>query len=65
VKVARRDVEQFDCAPVHKSKDLTKEEFEREVERRLTSKKSEPWRPLYFTVYEGQLAVIEQALETA
>ncbi len=44
VKVARRDGEQFDCAPwVHKAKDLNKEEFEREVERHLTDKESEPW----------------------
>src|ERR1700722_6309784 len=66
VKVARRDGEQFDCAPwVHKAKDLNREEFEREVERHLTGKESEPWELLYFKVYKGQLAVIEQALETA
>src|SRR5580698_6852194 len=34
VKVARRDGEQFDCAPwVHKAKDLNREEFEREGEK--------------------------------
>jgi hypothetical protein len=66
VKVARRDGEQFDCAPwVHKAKDLNREEFEREVERHLTGKESEPWELMYFKVYKSQLAVIEQALETA
>ena len=43
VKVARREGERFDCAPwVHKAKDLNREEFEREVERHLTGKESEP-----------------------
>jgi hypothetical protein len=66
VKVARRDGEGFDCAPwVHKARDLNREEFEHEVERHLTGKESEPWELLYFKVYKSQLAVIEQALETA
>ena len=66
VKVARREGESFDCAPwVHKAKDLNREEFEREVERHLTGRESEPWELMYFKVYKSQLAVIEQALETA
>ena len=66
VKVARREGEGFDCAPwVHKAKDLNREEFEREVERHLTGKESEPWELMYFKVYKSQLAVIEQALETS
>src|SRR5487761_1050223 len=66
VKVARRDGERFDCAPwVHKAKDLNREEFEREVERHLTGKESEPWELIYFKMYKSQLMVIEQALETA
>jgi len=66
VKVARRDGEQFDCAPwVHKAKELPREEFKREVERHLTGKESEPWEMIYFKVYKSQLPVIEQALETA
>jgi len=66
VKVARREGEQFDCAPwVHKAKELPKEEFAREVEKHLTGKDSEPWELIYFKVYKSQLAVIEQALETA
>ncbi len=66
VKVAPRDGERFDCAPwVHKAKDLNREEFEREVERHLTGKESEPWELIYFKMYKSQLMVIEQALETA
>jgi hypothetical protein len=50
---------------VHKAKVLNREEFEREVERHLTGKESEPWELIYFKVYKSQLAVIEGALETA
>ena len=65
-KVARRDGQKFDCATwLHKAQELPKEEFKREVERHLTGKESEPWEMLYFKVYKSQLAVIEQALETA
>jgi hypothetical protein len=53
VKVARAERQNFDC------------EFKREVERHLTGKETEPWEMLYFKVYKSQLAVIEQALETA
>jgi hypothetical protein len=48
-----------------KPRSLNREEFEREVERHLTGKESEPWELIYFKVYKSQLAVIEQALETA
>src|SRR5271154_6318925 len=66
VRVARREGERFDCAPwVHKAKQLPREEFEREVERHLTGKESEPWEMIYFKLYKSQLPVIEQALETA
>jgi hypothetical protein len=44
---------------------MPREEFKREVERHLTGKETEPWELLYFKVYKSQLAVIEQALETA
>jgi hypothetical protein len=50
---------------LHKAKELPKEGFKGEVERHLTGKECEPWELLYFKVYKGQLAVIEQALETA
>ena len=66
VKVARTEGQNFDCAPwVHKAKRMPREEFKREVERHLTGKETEPWDMLYFKVYKSQLAVIEQALETA
>jgi len=58
--------QKFDCATwLHKAQELPKEEFKREVERHLTGKETEPWEMLYFKVYKSQLAVIEQALETA
>jgi hypothetical protein len=66
VKVARAEGQRFDCAPwVHKARVMPREEFKREVERHLTGKETEPWDLLYFKVYKSQLAVIEQALETA
>ena len=66
VKVARKDGDEFVCAPwVHKAKELPREEFRREVERHLTGKETEPWEILYFKVYKSQLSVVEKALETA
>jgi len=66
VKVARRDGQQFDCATwLHRAQQLPKEEFKHAVEKHLTGKETEPWEILYFKVYKSQLAVIEQALETA
>ncbi len=65
-KVARRDRQEFDCAPwVHKASRMPREEFKREVDRYLTGKDTEPWEILYFKAYKSQLPVIEQALETA
>jgi hypothetical protein len=65
-KVARREQQDFDCAPwVHKAQEMPREEFKREVERHLTGKETEPWEILYFKAYKSQLPVIEQALETA
>ena len=65
-KVARRDGQQFDCATwLHRAQEMPKEEFKRDVERHLTGKETEPWEILYFKVYKSQLAVIEQALDTA
>jgi hypothetical protein len=65
-KVARRDGAEFDCATwLHRAQQLPKEEFKREVEKHLTGKETEPWEILYFKVYKSQLAVVEQALETA
>ena len=65
-KIARREGSRFDRATwLHKAKEMPKEQFKREVERHLTGKETEPWEMLYFKVYKSQLAVIEQALETA
>ena len=66
VKVARREGQQFESAPwVHKASAMAREEFKREVERHLTGKETEAAEMLFFRVYKSQLAVIEQALETA
>jgi hypothetical protein len=65
-KIARREGQRFDCATwLHKARQMPKAEFKREVERHLNGKETEPWEMLYFKVYKSQLAVIEQALETA
>src|SRR5580700_550794 len=65
-KVARRERQNFDCAPwVHKARELPREEFKRAVERHLTGKETEPWEILYFKAYKSQLPVIERALEAA
>jgi hypothetical protein len=50
---------------VHRAQELPKEEFKREVERHFTGRETEAWELLYFKLYKSQLAVIEQALETA
>jgi hypothetical protein len=65
-KVARREGQRFESAPwVHKAQELPKEEFKREVERHLTGRNTEASELLYFRLFKSQLAVIEQALETA
>ena len=66
VKVARREGLRFESAPwVHKAQELPKEEFKREVERHLTGRNTEASELLYFRLFKSQLAVIEQALDTA
>ena len=65
-KVARREGQRFDCATwLHKARELPKEELKREVERHLTGQETEPWEIIYFKLYNSQLPVVEQALETA
>ena len=64
--MARREGQQFESAPwVHKAQELPREEFKREVERHLTGRNTEASELLYFRLFKSQLAVIEQALETA
>jgi hypothetical protein len=66
VKVARRDQQRFESATwLHKARSLPKEEFKAEVERELTGRDTEPSELMYFKVYKSQMAVIEQALDTA
>ena len=65
-KIARRDRQGFDCATwLHKARELSKEEFKQEVERELTGKITEPWEIVYFKLYQSQIPIIDQALETA
>jgi hypothetical protein len=66
VRVARREGQDFDCAPwVHKASSMPREEFKQEVERHLTGKETEPWEIIYFKLYKSQIPVVEEALETA
>jgi hypothetical protein len=56
----------FDCATwLHKARELPKEDFQREVERELTGKITEPWEIVYFKLYQSQIPVIDRAIETA
>ena len=66
-KLARsRENQRFDCATwLHKARELPKEEFRREVERELTGKQTEPSELIYFKLYQSQIPVVEQAIETA
>ena len=65
-KLARRQGQRFESATwLHKAPQMPKAEFQREVEKELTGKDSEPSELIYFKVYRSQLPVIEQAIETA
>src|SRR3954469_3233030 len=65
-KLARRDGQDFACAPwVHKAREMRREDFRREVERELTGREVEASELMYFKVYKSQIPVIEQAIETA
>jgi hypothetical protein len=44
---------------------MPKEDFQREVDRHLTGRETEPWQILYFKEYKSRIPVIEQAFETA
>jgi hypothetical protein len=50
---------------LHKSRELPKEEFRREVEKELAGEEAEPSELIYFKVHKSQVSVIEQAIETA
>ena len=65
-KLARAEGQRFICAPwVHKAQSMTREQFQREVEKELTGRDSEPHELIYFKVYKSQIPVIDQAIETA
>ncbi len=65
-KLARRQGQRFESATwLHKARQMPKAEFQREVEKELTGKNSEPSELIYFKVYKSQIPVIEQAIETA
>jgi hypothetical protein len=56
----------FDGAPWgHKAKELPKEEFKREVKKRVTGQETEPWEIIYFKLYKGQIPTLKRALEAA
>lgn len=48
-----------------RARQMPKAEFQREVEKELTGKDSEPSELIYFKVYKSQIPVIEKAIETA
>jgi hypothetical protein len=61
VKLARRDRQNFDCATwLHKARQMTKEDFKKEVERELTGRETQPWEIVYFKLYQSQMPVIER-----
>ena len=65
-KLARKQGQSFESATwLHKARQMPKDDFKREVEKELTGREEEPSELLYFKVYKSQLAVIEQAIETA
>ena len=65
-KLARHQGQHFESATwLHKARQMPKAEFQREVEKELTGKDSEPSELIYFKVYKSQIPVIERAIETA
>jgi hypothetical protein len=65
-KLARKQGQRFESATwLHRARQLPKEEFKREVERELTGREEESSELIYFKIYKSQIAVIEQAIETA
>jgi hypothetical protein len=65
-KLVRAEGQNFDCAPwMHKARTMPREEFRREVEKKLTGRETEPHEIIYFKVYKSQIPVIDQAIETA
>jgi hypothetical protein len=65
-KLARKQGQRFESATwLHKARQMPKAEFQREVEKELTGKDTEPSELIFFKVYKSQIPVIERAIETA
>ncbi len=65
-KLARQQGQRFESATwLHKARHMPKAEFQREVEKELTGKDTEPSELIFFKVYKSQIPVIERAIETA
>jgi 5-methylcytosine-specific restriction endonuclease McrA len=50
---------------LHKARSLPKDFVQREVEKELTGRESEPWETIYFKLSKTQIPIVEQAIETA
>jgi hypothetical protein len=44
---------------------MPRQQFKQEVEKELTGRETEPWEIIYFKLYQSQMPIIEQAIETA
>ena len=66
-KLARgQNGQEFNCAMwLHKAKELSREELQREVEKELTGEYSEAYEFVYFKLYKSQIPVVDRAIETA
>jgi hypothetical protein len=65
-KLARAEGQRFDCALwVHKARIMPREQFQKEVEKALNGRETEPWEILCFKFYKSQIPVLERAIETA
>jgi hypothetical protein len=50
---------------VQHGRSLPRDQFKREVDQHLTGKDTEPTEIIYFKLYQNQIPVIDQAIETA
>ena len=65
-KLARHQGQHFESATwLHRARQMPKAQFQREVEKELMGKDSDPSELIYFKVYKSQVPVIEQAIEIA
>jgi hypothetical protein len=65
-KLARRDGQHSRlCNLVAQAHEMPKEEFQQEVEKELTGLETEPRAIIYFKLYQSQMPVVENPIETA